>query len=65
MTTTSGPHERYRYRLELARKHFRNAGRLLDVGCGDGGWARWISDALPELAPHGIDVIDVDAQDCA
>jgi ubiquinone/menaquinone biosynthesis C-methylase UbiE len=31
---------------------------VLDVGCGHGGWARWIADALPGLEPHGTDVFD-------
>jgi ubiquinone/menaquinone biosynthesis C-methylase UbiE len=54
----SKPVDRYAYRVQLARQHFAKRGRILDVGCGDGAWARWISDAIPGLEPHGVDVLD-------
>lgn len=61
----TGPAPRYAYRLELARKHFPREGHLLDLGCGDGSWARWITDELPGLDAHGVDVLDGCTSDIA
>jgi SAM-dependent methyltransferase len=57
-SAAAGPPPRYAYRLDLARRHFPTAGRLLDVGCGPGDWAQWIARDLPGLEPHGVDVVD-------
>ncbi len=53
---------KYRYRMDMMKKHFPSSGKLLDVGCGSGTWAKRVGRAF-QLVPYGIDVVNGNQED--
>ncbi len=43
--------------------HLPRGGRLLEVGCGNGSFLRLVAEARPDVALHGIDIVDTHIED--